>query len=103
MSKKRIRARTMFAAPEHGNSHQMWFTLSSKRDDKIFCDFTRPVYVLPATAEAYEQMVEQMAKALRKADLLYEEWDAPTSLYYKSLSHAALHAIGIKPPKKGRT
>jgi hypothetical protein len=98
MKTKRIKARMMFAAPERGNSHQQWFTLSSKRDDKIFCDFTRPVHVIPAYAESYERMVEQMARAMAP-----NSWDRLAQRpFLRNDARAALAAIGITKPKAAK-
>lgn len=50
-----------------------------------------PAYILPATATAYEQMVEQMAQAML------------CGIGYEPMVRRALRAIGITAPKKGRT
>ena len=55
----------------------------------------REVIVLPATAEAYEQIVEQMAQATLGPS--WPMWQR------KEKAVTALRAIGITPPKKGRT
>jgi len=67
----------------------------------------REVIVLPATAEAYEQMVEQAAVAIAE----YRNWkgafytDVPINVRetYRGDARAALRAIGITPPKKQTT
>jgi len=89
----------MFAAPEQGNSRQQWFTLSSKRDDKIFCDFTRPRYVLPADAASYEQMVEQVAKA--ESDYAISTCGEGQNWNDGECARRILAALGIVPLKKG--
>jgi len=76
MSKKRIKAQLMEAAPKGGTSFKY-------------------EWVLPATSEAYEQMVEQMAKAARAYDI--------NKIGHDVMTRAALRAIGITPPKKGQT
>lgn len=67
MSKKRIRATLDDAGPRHPNLSR---------------------WQLPATAEAYEQMVEQMAQAML------------CGIGYEPMVRRALRAIGIKPIKK---
>lgn len=99
MSKKRIRAQLRKANNNHANG----------KHDGMFDS-----YVLSATAESYEQMVEQMAKAIDPdAKELCEHFERRMNMgstepwydYRKEAdqkARAALCAIGIKPPKKGR-
>lgn len=56
------------------------------------------VYLLPADAESYERMVEQMDVVIEKA---INRWLAGYG-GQDDLPRAALRAIGITPPKKGR-
>lgn len=81
MSTKRIRAIPAYKFSDE----ELYGKVPSGRCGQKF-------YVLPATAEAYEQMVEQMAKALSA------KW---TGTYTGDVG-VVLRAIGITPPKKGR-
>lgn len=58
----------MWAGPSSKHGGLQWFTLHSRFDNKIFCDFTRPVFLLPATPEAYDAMVKQGAIVVYKAN-----------------------------------
>lgn len=55
-------------------------------------------FILPADAESYERMVEQMGNAGAKA----ETGSDLTGPLYFALFRVGLRAIGITPPKKGR-
>lgn len=64
----------------------------------------RPVFVLPATPEAYEQMVEQGARcidplAFQKAeqDPVFKRAKVVTMEYARTRMRNALAAIGIRP------
>lgn len=64
-----------------------------------------PQYVLPATADAYEQMVEQGAIALNTKSSLGQSWlglRECSRKYFRDESSVVLRAIGITPPKKGQ-
>lgn len=62
-----------------------------------------PAYILPATADAYEQMVEQVATTL-----IHVKPETRPAIHaeiqeqYRVGARAALRAIGITPPKKGQ-
>ncbi len=66
-------------------------------------DFNGTVYgyYLPADAESYERMVEQMARAIAESWSYNWKWllDAERNDYYNA-ARAALTAIGIKNNKK---
>lgn len=85
MSKKRIRAKLMEAAP-----------------NGVKC-FPYE-WVLPATADTYEQMVEQMAHGVRvDEEYLWSKTPEWQRDIYRNTARAALRAIGsINQPKKGR-
>lgn len=53
-------------------------------------------YVLPATADAYEQMIKQASNDLSNAD-------ANDRCSYDEMVRAVAKSWGITPPKKGRT
>lgn len=61
-------------------------------------------WVLPADAESYERMVEQVRRKICLAHRVFPKatigWT--NGLEYKSDARAALRAIGITAPKKGR-
>lgn len=58
-----------------------------------------PYYVIPATVEAYEQMLQQMHDAYSHRP----PGNNPNlGLPSENRMRAALRAIGIKPPKKGQ-
>jgi len=59
----------------------------------------RRIIILPATPEAYEAMVEQMARAIFKHDDPEGAKRFP-NLASRSVAVAALAAIGIAQPKK---
>jgi hypothetical protein len=64
-----------------------------------------PYYVLPATADAYEQMVEQMAKALNDYPVLglklrWQDLEPGRRDDYRKDATRSIRAIGIKPIKK---
>jgi hypothetical protein len=60
-------------------------------------------WTLPADAESYERMVEQMARAIYPTlvPIPYISW-ANDKQWLRHVARAALRAIGITPPKKGR-
>jgi hypothetical protein len=85
MSTKKVKARKMWKdRPE-----SVW---SFSVHHEQFKDFQSPVYVLPATPEAYEQMVEQGAASRIEGDAAELRQDAILSLA----------AIGITQPKKSK-
>jgi len=94
-----VRAKVMFAGPESRHHRKYWFTVSSKHDDKIFCDFTRPVSVLPRSREAQEAMTLAAAKALFKRRVPGGKWsgweDGDTVKVCLSDARACLAAVGI--------
>lgn len=62
--------------------------------------YSGPAWELPATAEAYERMVEQVSKAIWR-DSVFSDNTALRNAY-RPAARAALRAIGITPPKKGQ-
>jgi len=66
-------------------------------------DKVEDMWGLPATAEAYERMVEQMARSLcYPTALLWPHLGEPQRNEQRNKARAALRAIGITPPKKGQ-
>lgn len=53
---------------------------------------------LPADAESYERMVEQVSRALCRSDNFRPNW----ATSYNDAARAALRAIGITPPRTGK-
>ena len=90
MSKKRIRAHAAY-----------YSDASTLYTDRLQGVLGQKFHVLPATAEAYEQMVEQMDSAITSAMNKWLAGGGPKAC--QDAPRAALRAIGITPLKKGRT
>jgi len=80
MSKKRISA-----TPDY----------EFQRDDRGHL-VVMPLFILPATVEAYEQMIKQAVNDLANAD-------ANDRCSYDEMVRAVAASWGITPPKKGHT
>lgn len=81
-----------------GNDHA--FDMVSLRNTS---GLNKPIMVLPATAEAYEQMVEQGAIALNTKSSLGQSWlglQECSRKYFRDESSVVLRAIGITASKK---
>ena len=111
---RNVKAHAMWAAidarPGRGNIRQVmhWRDLLVAESSPSFR--VVPVFVLPADAESYERMVEQMAQSLwdsledSVSDVLTpRKWRGRACRqdeisYRLTAARAALRAIGIKPP-----
>ncbi len=91
----------MYASPELGNSKQQWFTVSSKFDDKIFCDMTRPVAVLTLSESADAARIEAACEAGYESEdipRLHGSWkDVPEliKIQHRKIVRTMLKSIGV--------
>lgn len=93
MSAKKIKARVMYEWPSGGR-------ISEERDYDGGSE--TPVFILPATREAYEQMVEQISKAMcGEVNHGQFSWTMKHMRpeVVRGFAVAALKALNLKEPK----
>lgn len=97
--KKNVRARLMYTVD--GTNY-----VTFDKSERVWPGFM-PAYVLPATAEAFDAMVEQMSRAehtrMRKRNPNNSTWDRYPEHFKEALreeKRATLKAIGIQPESR---